>query len=103
MESITCYATEPPVIGEITNHQYKNVIVKVPQESLEAYQQAEGWNNFWNLQGFDATGVDAIDADSAAKNETGRYNLNGQKVTEDYSGIVIVRYSDGSTRKMMQR
>ncbi|MCM1141086.1 MAG: leucine-rich repeat domain-containing protein [Muribaculum sp.] len=103
LESITCYATVPPTNISATNAQYMNVVVKVPNESLEAYQQVEGWKNYWNLQGFDpTTGVEEVGAAAAERVEVGRYNLNGQNVGEDYDGIVIVRYSDGSTRKMIQ-
>ena len=33
----------------------------------------------------------------------GRYDLTGKAVSEDYCGIVIVRYSDGSTKKVIQK
>ena len=103
LDTIVCYGTEPPTLPECSNKQYMNVVVKVPQEALEKYQQAENWKNFWNLQGFDPaqSGVDEIPVSSVEKVETGRYNLNGQRVGEDYQGIVIVRYSDGSTRKLI--
>ena len=103
LDTIVCYGTEPPTLPECSNNQYMNVVVKVPQEALEKYQQAENWKNFQNLQGFDPgqSGVDEIPATTVEKVETGRYNLNGQRVGEDYKGIVIVRYSDGSTRKLI--
>ncbi|MDE6753293.1 MAG: leucine-rich repeat domain-containing protein [Muribaculaceae bacterium] len=105
LETIVCYGTEPPALPECSNKQYMNVVVKVPQEALEKYQQAENWKNFWNLQGFDPaqSSVDEIPVSTVEKVETGRYNLNGQRVSEDYRGIVIVRYSDGSTRKLIAR
>ena len=105
LETIVCYGTEPPYLPSCSNKQYMNVVVKVPQEALEKYQQAKNWKNFWNLQEFDPSqsSVDEIPASSVEKVETGRFNLNGQRVGEDYQGIVIVRYSDGSTRKLMTR
>lgn len=105
LDTIVCYGTEPPTLPECSNKQYMNVVVKVPQEVLEKYQQAENWKNFWNLQGFDPgqSSVDEIPVSSVEKVETGRYNLNGQRVGEDYKGIVIVRYSDGSTRKLIAK
>ncbi|MDE5886543.1 MAG: leucine-rich repeat domain-containing protein, partial [Muribaculaceae bacterium] len=105
LETIVCYGTEPPTLPECSNKQYMNVVVKVPQEALEKYQQAEGWKNFWNLQGFDPSqsSVDKIPASSMEKVETGRFNLNGQRVGDDYQGVVIVRYSDGSTRKLIAK
>lgn len=104
LETITCYATTPPSYDSFSNREYMFVVVKVPQESLEAYQNADGWKNFWNLQGVpNISGVDKIESESASKLEAGRYNLNGMRVNEDYKGIVIVRFSDGSTKKMIQR
>ena len=105
LETIVCYGTEPPTLPECSNKQYLNVVVKVPQEALEKYRQAENWKNFWNLQGFDPSeaSVDEIPTTTIERVETGRYDLNGRRVSDDYEGIVIVRYSDGSTRKLLSR
>lgn len=35
--------------------------------------------------------------------EAGRYSIEGRPVTADYHGIVIVRYSDGTSRKILQK
>lgn len=100
--SITSYATTPPELPSCTNSQYMDIIVKVPQEALEAYQQAEGWKNFWNIEAIGTSGVKEIQS-VTEKAEIGRYNLLGSPVSEDYDGIVIVRYSDGSTRKVLSK
>ena len=103
LSTITCYATTPPANVNFTTSQYLNVLVKVPYSALEAYKNAEGWKNFWNIEGFEYSGIDEVINDNTSKpNETGRYNLNGQPVSEDYKGVVIVRFSDGSTKKIMQ-
>lgn len=47
-----------------------------------------------------ATGVDAIDAADSAV-EVARYDLMGNRMTEPTEGVNIVRYSDGSSRKVM--
>ena len=99
LESITCYAANPPELGDvITNAQYMSLKVLVPDEYLEAYKQADGWKNFWNL-----SGVDEVKNDASERFETGRYSLSGQRVSEDYDGMVIIRYSDGSSKKVMQK
>lgn len=101
IETITCLSIVPPKwYCEFSNSQYMNVTIKVPMESLEAYQQAEPWKNFWNLQGVDLSGVDDVTAESDVT-ETGRYDLNGRPITDGYEGIVIIRYSDGSARKVI--
>lgn len=35
--------------------------------------------------------------------EVARYSINGTQVDSDYRGIVIIRYSDGTARKIMQK
>lgn len=35
--------------------------------------------------------------------ESGRYDLNGKAITADYEGIGVIRYSDGSTKKIIIR
>ena len=102
LSKITCLATTPPTELTATNKQYKDVEVKVPKGCLEAYQNAEGWKNFWNMSEMEdgESGVDSVIADEA-KTEIGRYNLQGHKVGDDYRGMVIIKYSDGSTRKIL--
>lgn len=102
LESIVSYAMTPPsVSSDFSNASYINAIVKVPAEALEAYQKDSVWGNFWNLQGFDTSGVDDVEIDSVDKTVVGRYDLNGRPVNEDYKGITIVRFSDGSTKKVV--
>ena len=105
LATITCYATTPPTDVSFKQSQYTDIILKVPYEALENYKNAQGWKNFWNIEGFDPAGVDDVTtdfSDSSNRKEVSRYNLNGQPVSEDYKGVVIVRFSDGSTKKIMQ-
>ncbi len=102
LENIVSYAMIPPAVPSgFTNSQYMNIIVKVPNEALVAYQKDSVWGGFWNLQGFDASKVEDIEIDSVDKTVVGRYDLNGRAVNEDYKGIAIVRFSDGSTMKVV--
>ncbi|MDE6534075.1 MAG: hypothetical protein K2M27_11170 [Muribaculaceae bacterium] len=101
LESIVSYAMTPPTVSRFSNSQYLNVVVKVPTEALEAYQKDSVWGNFWNLQGFDTSGIGDVEMDPVGKTVVGRYDLNGRAVNEDYKGITIVRFSDGSTKKMV--
>lgn len=41
---VVCRAINPPSLSQTTNNN--NVVVYVPQESLEAYQTATGWSRF---------------------------------------------------------
>lgn len=103
LTTIISYASTPPDNAFFSNSQYLNVLVKVPYSALDTYKNAPGWKNFWNIEGFEYSGIDEVINDNSSKpNETGRYNLNGQTVPEDYKGVVIVRFSDGTTKKIIK-
>lgn len=79
---IYCKNPEPPSFGgRFTNKQYITNTVYVPKGALEAYQQADGWKNFWNLKEYDFTaGVEVVSADTADIPSDGLfrvYNLSG--------------------------
>ncbi len=61
---IYCLNPTPPAFGnDFANSQYVNNTVYVPKESLEAYQQAEGWMNFWDLRAYDPdSGIEDVKA-----------------------------------------
>ena len=99
--NITIYATNPPTASQFTNYQYMNTYVKVPFAALEAYKAHETWGKFWNLHGFDPAGIVGVEDDVVKKSVEGRYDLNGTPVDDDYKGVVVIRFSDGSTRKVM--
>ena len=102
LTSITSYAIDPPIISVCKHSQYMNTKVRVPNEALDAYRRAEGWKEFWDIEGFETSDVDDIQTETD-RVEIGRYNLLGSPVSEDYDGIVIIRYSDGSTRKVINK
>lgn len=75
---ITCKAVEPPTcIYKCFSGVDKSITLYVPYESLDAYHNADEWNEF-NIQPFDApVGIDQINA------QTGKYGTvkvlrNGQ-------------------------
>ena len=47
------------------------------------------------------TGIENAEMGENAAGITGYYDLNGRRVSGKQSGPVIVRYSDGSTRKVV--
>ena len=95
LTTIESHALVPPTLSKISNAQYMNLEVIVPEEALDAYKADPVWGKFWNLQ----AGVDGVKVDSK-KEEIGRYDMNGRAVSEGYQGLVIVRFSDGTCKKM---
>lgn len=72
----------------------------VPQGSENAYRNADVWNRFNTIEGFDVTGIDNATVAGELR-ETGRYSLDGRRLESPEKGINIVRMSDGSVRKVM--
>lgn len=103
LTTIISYAMLPPEVSEFSNHAYMDAIVRVPKEALEDYQQAEIWKNFWNIEALEDSGVIDVKNESSSKSVIGWYNMNGRVVSEDYEGLVIVRFSDGTCKKMLNR
>lgn len=81
----------PPTFesDEFTNKQYINMNVYVAKGSLAAYQTADIWKNFWNLQEYSTdTGIGNITFDGVQENKI--YDLQGRKQDAPQHGINII-------------
>ena len=72
----------------------------VPQGTEQDYFLADVWGDFGNIVEFDATGIDKTKTSTDVK-EVSRYSLNGQRLVGPTKGLNIVKYSDGSARKVV--
>ena len=53
-------------------------MLKVPSQSLKAYQEAPVWKNFWNIEGYKYAGVDEAVADGfKVEVENGSIKVSG--------------------------
>lgn len=102
LKTITLKDPTPQKCPEFTNLQYISVNIYVPKGSLRAYQNADGWKNFWNIYESEESGINEIISD-AIKTEVARYDLQGRQVSADYRGLIIVCYSDGSVEKVINQ
>ena len=96
---ITSYADKAPVASGFTHNEYMNTQVKVPYIALDSYRADPVWGNFWNLQGFDPSGVDDLETEEPEKSIIGRFDLNGNPVDERYKGIAAIRFSAAPTKQ----
>ena len=55
---------------------------------------------FDNIVEFDVTGIDKMTTSTNAK-EISRYSVNGQRLSAPTKGLNIVKYSDGSVKKVV--
>ena len=72
----------------------------VPLGTKQAYSGTEVWREFGEIKEYDVSGVGKVDNHSEAK-EVSRYSLDGQRLSAPVKGLNIVRYSDGSIKKVV--
>jgi len=80
---------------------YTGATLHVPQGTEDAYRNAEGWKNFNRITS-DPTRVHEISDDTMSEPiPVGYYDLTGKKLDVPRQGINIIRYNDGSVRKLI--
>ncbi|SUB80524.1 Uncharacterised protein [Segatella buccae] len=80
---------------------YANAILYVPVGTKALYESTDGWKQFFNIQEGDPTTGIVSTKDDVNKVEVSRYDINGQRLDSPRKGINIVRYSDGTTAKIV--
>ena len=103
LTSITSKNTTPPVCG---SYAFKSVDINipliVPQESVSLYKTAYVWKDFLNIQGQDMSGVEDTFTDNGeVLIEVARYDANGKSIAAPVKGVNIVRYSNGTVKKVL--
>ena len=81
------------------NVDKKNCTLYIPQGTESDYLLADVWGDFKNIVEFDATGIDKTTTSTDVK-EVSRYSVNGQRLVGPTKGLNIVKYSDGSVKKV---
>ena len=101
LTSIYVYAEKVPKIGEyvFTGCDAKKCTVYVPKGTYDDYWLSDFRNYFENIVEFDATGIDKTTTSTDVK-EVSRYSVNGQRLVGPTKGLNIVKYSDGSVKKV---
>ena len=101
LTSIYVYTKKLPELGYYVFNgcDAKNCTVYVPKGTYDAYKSSE-FGYFENIVEFDATGIDKVATSTNAK-EVSRYSANGQRLSAPAKGLNIVKYSDGSVKKVV--
>ena len=100
LTSIYVYAGKLPKMGSdvFNGCDSKKCIVYVPKGEYDDYWLSE-FGYFENIVEFAATGIDKVTTSTDAK-ELSRYSVNGQRLSAPSKGLNIVKYSDGSVKKV---
>ena len=98
--SIYAYMEKIPEFGyNVFNCNAKNCTVYVPKGTIEDYKLSK-FGYFEKIVEFDASGIDKVTTSTNAK-EVSRYSANGQRLSSPAKGLNIVKYSDGSVKKVV--
>ena len=102
LTSIYAYMEKLPETGSnlFLGCDEKNCTVYVPKGTGDAYFRSAEFGYFYNIVEFDATGIDKVAISTNAK-EVSRYSANGQRLSAPAKGLNIVKYSDGSVKKVV--
>ena len=101
LTSIYVYPENLPELelGIFNGCDAKNCTVYVPKGTYDAYKSSK-FGYFEKIVEFDAAGIDKV-ATSANAKEVSRYSANGQRLSAPAKGLNIVKYSDGSVKKVV--
>ena len=101
LTSIYVYTEKLPKMGRsvFEDCDAKKCTVYVPKGTYDDYWLSE-FGYFENIVEFDATGIDKVTTSTDAK-ELSRYSVNGQRLSAPTKGLNIVKYSDGSVKKVV--
>lgn len=100
LTSIYAYMEKLPETGSnpFLGCDEKNCTVYVPKGTYDDYFVSE-FGFFSHIVEFDATGIDKTTTSTDVE-EVSRYSLNGQRLVGPTKGLNIVKYSDGSVKKV---
>ena len=101
LTSIYEYAEKVPRIGRYAFEgcASRKCTLYVPKGTYDNYRLSE-FGYFENIVEFDATGIDKTTTSTDVE-EVSRYSLNGQRLAVPVKGLNIVKYSDGTVRKVV--
>lgn len=84
---------------------YKTPLLKTiyvaNDEAKALYQAASPWNKYDIVSLNIVDGVSQISSSDTAPQVTGYYDLSGRRLTGKQRGVVIERYADGTSRKVL--
>lgn len=99
---IHCYIPEPLPLNSFSfgggGGSLSNYKLYVPKGCANKYRNAEVWRDF-DIEEMEVTGIGS--AVNSTATEVARYDANGNLLVAPAKGLNIVRYSDGTVKKIM--
>lgn len=101
LKTIYAYMPDPNALIYEDNFYYESRewTLYVPKGMKNAYQNSE-WRYCKEIIEMETSGIDSVILHPDAK-EVSRYSVNGQRLAVPVKGLNIVKYSDGTARKVV--
>ena len=100
LTSIYMLPSTPPSTGYwIFDNTPLETVYVVDEDAKKAYQIRNPWKAYEIV--VMPTGIEELETDKTAPTIIGYYDLNGKLINGKQRGTAIVRYSDGTTRKVL--
>ena len=94
--------TTPPSTGYgIFDNTTLEKVYVVDENAKTAYQAKNPWKEYAIV--VMPTGIEELETDKTAPTIVGYYDLNGKPINGKQRGAAILRYSDGTTRKVLMK
>ena len=106
---VTCEATVPPTwsksmllptLGLFDEMVYYQATLYVPDESVEAYKNADGWKQFSEILPLSSAVKEITVDETEAPAEY--YNLQGQRLSRPASGLMLMRRGSKVTKEVVR-
>ena len=95
------FPSTPPSTGSnIFEDTPLETVYVVDEDAKTAYQVQEPWNQYAIVVVM-PTGIEELETDKTTPTIVGYYDLSGKPINGKQRGAVILRYSDGTTRKVL--
>ena len=101
LKTIYAYMPDPNALtyGDEFSYESREWTLYVPKGTKNAYQNSR-WCYCKEIIEMETSGIDSVILNPDAK-EVSRYSVNGQRLAVPVKGLNIVKYSDGSARKVV--
>lgn len=102
LKTIYAYMPDPNALTYVDNFYYgsREWTLYVPKGTKNAYQNSEAWCYCKEIIEMETSGIDSVILNPDAK-EVSRFSADGQRLAVPVKGLNIVKYSDGSARKVV--
>lgn len=107
LQIVQCLFDDPFRISYDTFDNYENIILEVPKGTWNDFKNVLYWNKFANFREIDIDEITNVNTPVVNKSQTSKaimyFDTNGNKIDNPQRGINIMKYSDGTTKKVMMK